>query len=164
MMDVNLPAHYSLYQLNQAYLEALHNIEIDENGEVIGGEHLDLLKDAIDQKIQNYAHMYLIWETELEAVKKEKHRIESIRLSLETKMYWAKKSIQGMIEPGVKIGRISWRKSTALEIDEGVIDEIPAEYVVQELKPLKEQIKLALSKGEIIPGCRLITNQNIQIK
>ncbi len=160
----NLSGLYSLYELDHAYLEALNNLEIDENGEVIGGEHLALIKEARDQKLQNYAHMFLILKAHVEAAEKEKKRIEAIRKSWDSKMSWIKQTLSTMVMPGAKVGRISWRKSTALEISAEFIDEIPPEYVIQELKPVKGLIQAAIERGEIIPGCEIIERQNIQIK
>lgn len=161
---MNLPAHYTLYQLNDAYLNALYNLEIDENGEVIGGEHLELIKEERDQKIQNYAHMYLIWEAEIKAAEAEKKRIEAIRKSLERKMEWAKDTLSHIVMPGVKIGRVSWRESKALEIDADAIDNIPEEFIIHEITPIKSAIQRAIKGGAEIPGCEIITRQNIQIK
>lgn len=158
------PAHHTLYELNTAYLDALNNIEIDENGEVIGGEHLELIKEERDQKIQNYAHMFLIWKTEIEAVEAEKKRIESIRKSLDRKMEWAKNTLAHIVMPGAKIGRVSWRKSEALEISADAIENIPEQFIIHEITPIKSAIQRAIKDGAEIPGCEIVTRQNIQIK
>lgn len=161
---MNKPAHHTLYELNTAYLEALNNMEVDENGEVIGGEHLELIKEERDQKIQNYAHMYLIWEAEIEAAEKEKRRVEAIRKSLDRKMEWVKNTLTHIVMPGQKIGRISWRKSEALEIGEEALDHLPQELLKVEITPIKSAIQRAIKDGAEIPGCEIVTRQNIQIK
>lgn len=161
-MDNNLPAHYSLYVLNDVYLNALRNLEIDENGEVVGGEHLQLLQDARDQKVRNYAHMVLILETELDAVKKEKDRIATIQSRIKSKINWLESNLKVIVKPGEKFERISWRKSKSLEIMN--IDSIPEDCLIHEIKPDKDEITRRIKQGAEFDGCQLVEKLNIQIK
>lgn len=162
MNDLNLPAHYSLYELDNAYKEAIQNLQVTDDGEVIGGEHLPFLKEARDQKIRNYAHMYLILETELEGIDKESKRIAAIKKAHVRKMEWLKQNLEVIVQPGEKFERVTWRKSKAIEVID--VDALPPEYVIQELTPIKSQLALALKRGEAINGCEIVERNHIQIK
>ena len=59
---------------------------------------------------------------------------------------------------------MSWRKSTSVNIINEFI--LPEQYIKQIIttKPMKDEIKAALAKGEAVEGAELVTRNNIQIK
>lgn len=58
---------------------------------------------------------------------------------------------------------VSWRKSTAVEVDESLC---PAEYIVQKVttSPNKKAITAALKAGTEIAGCKLVEKTNMTVR
>ena len=62
-------------------------------------------------------------------------------------------------------GSLSWRKSTAVEIDDlAAVPEAFQAYVPASYRPDKVLIGNALKEGKEVPGARLEERQNIQVK
>jgi hypothetical protein len=60
--------------------------------------------------------------------------------------------------------KLSFRKSESVEVDD--INSLPAMYKTIKLTetPDKKLIKDSLKLGKEIPGCKLVENNNLQIK
>lgn len=60
--------------------------------------------------------------------------------------------------------KVSFRQSTSVQIDDE--NELPQEYfrIKTESEPDKTLIKDALQEGREVPGARIVTRQNLQIK
>ena len=58
---------------------------------------------------------------------------------------------------------VSWRKSTAAEVDESLC---PEEYITTKVTtaPDKKAITAALKAGQEIPGCKLVERMNMSVK
>lgn len=58
---------------------------------------------------------------------------------------------------------VSWRKSTAAEVDESLC---PEEYITTKVTtaPDKKSITAALKAGKEIPGCKLVEHMNMSVK
>lgn len=58
---------------------------------------------------------------------------------------------------------VSWRKSTAAEVDESLC---PAEYITTKVTtaPDKKAITAALKAGTEIPGCKLVERMNMSVR
>ena len=164
----------TLYEIDSAYnallAECLESAE-QNNGEIDPAlaARLDAVEMSRDVKIDNTLRyqknenaMALLLMTEIEALNK--------RLKVhENNALWAKNYLAAIVKPGEKLeygcGRISWRRSTSVEIVDA--QAIPADFrriIPERWEPDKEQIKQSLNAGQIVPGAKILEKFNIQIK
>lgn len=153
----------NLYQIDQGILECLNF----ETGEIIDPERLESLQMERNQKIENVACWIKNLLSDAEAIKAEKDaladREAKCRKKAEDLKNWLGIALEGQKFSSARCA-VSFRKSTKLEVlDE---DIIPRAYMVETVsyKPDKQLIKEVLKDGQTINGCRLVENQNIQIK
>jgi hypothetical protein len=60
---------------------------------------------------------------------------------------------------------MSFRKSEAVEFDASYMADVPVEFLkLREPELDKTAVKKAIKAGEEIPGCALVTRQNLTIK
>jgi len=166
----------TLYEIN-AEINRLVNEAIDpETGEIQEIAGLDELEMGRVEKVKNIVNLYNYWGAMIEAGRAEMGRLSANVSRLENNRARLKAYVEGNVDPGEKIsdpetGRalVGWRKSKSLEISD---EEAAAEYCVSHLPDAveykqvlkKTEIKKAMENGVGIPGCRIIENNNIQIK
>ena len=153
----------NLYQIDQGILECIDF----ETGEVIDPERLESLQMERNQKIENVACWIKNLLSDAEAIKAEKDaladREAKCRKKAEDLKNWLGIALGGQKFSSARCA-VSFRRSVKLEVlDE---DSIPRAYMVESVsyKPDKQLIKEVLKDGQQISGCRLIENQNVQIK
>lgn len=153
----------NLYQIDQGILECLDL----ETGEVIDPERLESLQMERDLKLEGVACWIKNLLSDAEAIKAEKDALADrearCRNKAESLKKWLAEALGGQKFSTAKCA-VSFRKSTKLEVlDE---DIIPRAYMVETVsyKPDKQLIKEVLKDGQEIMGCRLVENQNIQIR
>lgn len=163
-----------LYEISNEYLSLLEAIENGEIPEECIADTLEAVKGEIDIKADNIACMLknLIAEEEainaeivkLRARKEAKHRqCESLREYLSN-------ILQGLGIYKIETARnaISFRKSEAVETDEGFIEWARANrddlLTYGTPKANLTEIKKLIKSGTEIEGARLVERQNIQIK
>jgi hypothetical protein len=153
----------NLYGIDQGILECLDF----ETGEIIDPERLESLQMERSQKIENVACWVKNLLSDAEAIKAEKDaladREAKCRKKAEDLKKWLGIALEGQKFSSARCA-VSFRKSTKLEVlDE---DIIPRAYMVETVsyKPDKQLIKEVLKDGQQINGCRLVENQNVQIK
>lgn len=159
----------SLIKIHQDYLQILAAIE-DNEGELTEQLEVDLVKNLIEsqEKVSGYCLVLDKYSNEIafmkDQIKKAKEyidRLEKQQSKLE------KIALEVIKSKGTKLdgtgGRyLSTRKSTQLNIiDES---EIPSLYQKFEITYDKAAIKDALKKGEVIQGCELKENINLNWK
>lgn len=162
----------ALYVIANDYREAAAKLaDLDLPPEVVA-DTLEGLAGEIELKAQNVALMVRAFEADAAAVsqwakdanqraKAIEQRAESLREYLSRTLQAC--GIQKVEGPGVAL---SFRKSTAVVIDEPGL--IPAEFMRQPEPPppapSKTLIGDALKAGKEVPGARLETRANLQIK
>lgn len=155
----------NLYELTKE----IENFElpVNEDGEILDDElsaELDSLMLARDTKIENIALWIKNLKAEAEAVKAEKDKLAKREKSLgnlaDRLKGYLSDNLQGEKFQTPRVV-LSWRKSTAVEVDDDFSDE---RFIKYEPKISKSDIKDALKSGEIIEGARLVENNSLQIK
>lgn len=125
---------------------------------------LDTLELEKAQKVDNCISFFKSRTAMAEALKNEKMAIAKRQQVAENEAERMKKYLAYCLG-GSKwesvAGKISYRKSEVVEVDEDFNDE---RFIKYEPKISKSEIKDALKKGEEVSGARLVENQNIQIK
>ena len=104
------------------------------------------------------------------SAKAEKQKLDDLRAKAENRAEAIKRRIDDMMQrngldkhAGDRMVKLSYRKSERVEItDESVI---PTSYMIPQPATVnKTSIKQALKMGAAIPGAKLVTAQNLQIK
>jgi hypothetical protein len=160
----------TLWEIDAAYQSAQDRADewaAEHNGEILP-EH-DMVLTALEMtrevKLENSIKYYKnqlaiaeMIENELEALKTRArtHRNAAERV---------KSFMAYVVKPGEKpefgCGRVSWRRSEAVEITNAEL--LPEKYIKVVSSPMLTEIKAALKAGEALPA-RIVERQNIQIK
>lgn len=142
----------------------------DQDGELTDEDikTLDELNVARDDKIKAYGVLIRELDGESEELSKEIKRLKDLALKKEK----LRDKLFGTLENFLTINEIpkfeskevtiSFRKSTALEIDEGV--KIPKAFLRLKTETDRTALKEFLKNGGEVYGCRLKENRNMQIK
>ena len=143
------------------------NFQIDEEtGEILNAEELDHLQMQRDEKIENICLWIKNLKADAEAYKNEKNSFAIKQKQAENKAESLKAYIQYILEgQKFKTDRItvSYRKSEVVQCDD--ISKLDSEYIrMKDPEIDKAKLKKALKDGVEIEGCRLIENQNMQIR
>ncbi len=153
----------NLYQIDQGILECLDF----ETGEIIDPERLESLQMERNQKIENVACWVKNLLSDAEAIEAEKEaladREAKCRKKADDLKKWLGTALAGQKFSSARCA-VSFRRSEQVEIlDENII---PQDLMVQTISfmPDKRAIKELLKAGQEIGGCRLVENQNVQIK
>ena len=139
---------------------------VDEDGCINDEElikRLDELEVEIPQKVDNSLSYIKSKEANAEALKAEAQKLLKRAKSMENEAHSFRDYLMRILE-GRKwetaAGRVSYRKSVAVELTEDFHDE---RFVKYEPKISKTDIKAALKAGEIIEGATLVERQNMII-
>ena len=153
----------NLYEIDQGILECIDF----ETGEVIDPDRLEELQMERSQKIENVVLWIKNLESDALAIKAEKDaladREAKCRKKADQLKEWLGKALEGQKFSTAKC-EVGFRKSTKLEVLDATC--IPKEFMVEtvSVKPDANTIKLLLKAGKEVGGCRLVENQNVQIK
>lgn len=168
----------TLYEIREDYLDKLNNLNVNEDGEVIGIEEIEQLEGDLKEKIK--AVVFFIEEqTALEKAIKEK--IESQKKRLEAigktrdrlKEYVAYTLLStGIIdEKHKKYETEDFALSVRASEETVIVDKSQIPHELCKLKvveptyePDKTLIKEAIKSGVIVPGATVRSKQNLQIK
>jgi hypothetical protein len=140
----------------------------EENQGVIPDDlsaELDAIEMTREQKIENVVKAYKNESALADMIKAEIKALQSRISSHESGSEWLKKWLSMFVQVGEKFefgsGKISWRKSSSVIVDE---TKLPDEYFKVVRSPMKSEIKDAIKAGTTIPGALIEEKQNIQIK
>lgn len=158
-----------MYEIAMALREALENIEVDEDGVVTGMEAYELLEGDFTEKMEALAIVFKEESARADALKAELKALQGRVKACERKAESFKNYMTNMLqitgEKSMETARVklSFRKSTAVEVDE---DKLPRQWMVAKTTyaPDKKLLKESLEKGEYIPGAQLVVKENLQIK
>ena len=161
----------TLYELKDEIVKAAMNVTIDEEtGEIIGGEALDALNIAFDEKLEGCAVWYKGLIADIDALKSEEKALKERRERLERRADYFRQYIDDCMTAADKKSFesskcvIKYRKSTVVD----VYDEtaLPKQYVVEKVtyQPDKKLIGEVLKSGKAVNGATLVEKNNISVK
>jgi len=160
-----------LYEIKEQYLQALNNIQLDEDtGEMLGFEELNSLNEVFEEKADNIACFVKELIANEEAIKLEEKALSIRRKTLNKKSEALKEYLSAqMIELGkekIETARnaISFRKSSSVFIEDENL--IPNQFIKEIITTSidKIAIKQVIKEGGEVIGAKIIESQNIQIK
>ena len=159
----------NLFEINKAIMEAWDACVDPETGELDEDLYAQMkdLRATRDERIENLACWIKNLASDAAQLKAEAKAMQERAASAERKAENIKRYLSAALRgekfetPRVAIG---WRKSTAVQIEDGV--DLPEEYVRVKttIEPDKVAIKAALASGKEIAGCTLETRNNITLK
>lgn len=163
----------TLYTITQALIDALDNLEVDEDGCILNMDELDKLQMDFDDKAVNVALAIKNLKSEAEAIKAEKMALAKRQKSAETNAENLKTYLDNMLKAVGKTElkdskvALSYRKVpdvVELNLNEVSHDWLKVKTTFKEDDFDKTRIKNALKNGEKIPGAILVDKMNLQIK
>jgi Siphovirus Gp157 len=163
----------SLYQLSNNYLQALDFLtdpEADLPAAVIN-DTLEALSGELEDKAINVAKFFRNMEAVAEAIKEAEEAMAKRRKALENRVKWMKDYLKSNMEhTGISKIECSYFKisiqnnPTAVNVtNENAIPEQFKEQVIT-WKIDKNAIKVAIKKGEAVPGAELVNGTRLAIR
>ena len=162
----------SLYEINNAYSEALirADIEANENDGCIDdatAEMLDILEMDREEKIDNTALYIKNLKSESAMIKAEVDKLNARKKAVDKNAdrisEWLKFNLHGEKRTSGNY-KISYRKSTAVEVLN--LELLQDEYrtIKTTVAANKTAIKKAIKAGEEVTGALLIEKSNMEVK
>lgn len=161
----------SLYEISADFLSALESLEVDpDTGELLNADQFEAISAAFDEKAEATALYIKNLNVFISGAKAEEAALAERRKAAENRVERPKGFLASAMQT---VGRdkvetakakISFRKSTQVQIDdEGAL---PVDFVTTTIttKPDKTAIKKAIQAGQAVAGAVLVENQNLQIK
>jgi len=152
----------TLYEIDSAIMACVDS----ETGEIIDEDKLNSLLMERTAKLEGVALWIKNLDAHSAAIKAERDALDKRMKSAENKAkslrIWLRSALECQPFETARV-RITFRKSTATEVDSEVIAK---KWCVKKVTftPDKTAIKAALLAGQKIKGAQLVENQNIQIK
>lgn len=160
----------NLYWVDNAIFKLYESYVDPDTGEIIDPEafqrRFESLQISKDEIIHNSVKLYKNYTSDAEKIANEIKYLKGRQALLECKANKLKADLERELG-GEKYecteGVVSWRKSTAVEVNES---ECPADYIVTKTttQPDKKAIAAALKAGESIPGCKLVEKNNMTVR
>ena len=69
----------NLYEINQEILNAINNLEVDENGEILSTSKLDELQEMFETKCENIACYIKNIKADIDALKAEEKKLQDLQ-------------------------------------------------------------------------------------
>ncbi len=153
----------NLYEIDQWILECIDF----ETGEVIDPDRLESLQMERSQKIENVVCWIKNLLSDAEAIKAEKDALADrearCRKKAESLKGWLAFALGGQKFDSARCA-VSFRRSETVEIEDVALIPKDLLRVKTTVEANKTAIKALLKEGQEVVGCRLVENQNIQIK
>ena len=161
-----------LYEIEQQIENAYYSSLDPETGEIVSVEALNALKELQvekEEKLKSIRWIYKKMESENEACKLEKERINMVQKCLKHNMEKLKEFILATIEhESNKVVGINFRKGVK-SVELSYDFEMPEDEVVNmgfytkkiTYTPNKDAIKEALEKGEEVKGAKLVVRDSV---
>ncbi len=164
----------NLYEINQEILNAINNLEVDENGEILSTSKLDELQEMFETKCENIACYIKNIKADIDALKAEEKKLQERRRVLEHKADRLKDylstAMQNTGNTNITTARaaMSFRKSNVIEVDNGFVGWAMVKnkklLTFKTPEPNKKEIKKLIESGEDVPYAAIVEHQNLQIK
>lgn len=166
----------NLWEIKNEYLEALNNIEVNEDGEIIGIEVLEAATGTLEEKIEACIMWIKREEALIQGIADEEKALKERKSSHEKRLFSLKENVAATLkETGLITEKqkkyetakfaLSTKPSTSVEVDEKVIAQTwKNPKTTTTWSADKARIKEALINGELIEGAKLVKKANLQIK
>jgi len=159
----------SLFKISQDLLELFDKVE-EQDGELTDeqAEFLEIKEGELQQKASNYMEVINQQDSFVSRIDDEIKRLQAIKKQRNGIVTRLKNNLLNAVhlfgEFEVGTHTFGLRKSTAVEVDDvnGLAKEYKTIKVTEQAD--KKAIKEAIKGGEVIDGCRIVTNQNLKIK
>jgi len=161
----------NIFNIQNEYKQLVN--ELIENGGELTPElelSLQINKDQLQSKSENYAYVIKQFNGEIDIIDNEIKRLQQAKKVRENSIDRLKANIEMAMntfeidEIKTPLIKINFRKSESVEVDD--VNELPQMFksikVTEQAD--KAKIKEVLKNGEIIKGCRLLINKILQIK
>src|SRR5271157_4631941 len=157
----------TLYELNSAYQNLLAEVRAyaeEHGGEITPemGMQLDAVEMSRDAKIEANLRYWKNENAIAETIDREILALQKRSATHGNNAGWMKDYLAQIVKPGEKVeyavGRISWRKSTSVNVVDPA--KVPAQYqrvIPERREPDKNAIGDALKAGQEVDGCELVT-------
>lgn len=160
----------NLYWVDNAIYKLYDEFVDPETGEITDpdafAERYAALEISREDIIENTLLLYKNCIADAAAIAEEikvlKERKDAIERKAERFKADASDALNGEKFQTAKVA-VSWRKSTAAEVDESLC---PEEYITTKVTtaPDKKAITAALKAGQEIPGCKLVERVNMSVR
>ena len=161
----------NIYQIQNEYLLLINQI-IENGGEVTPQQELNLqiTRDQLQDKGTNYAFVIKKLDAECDIIDSEIKRLSELKKVRQNACERLKSNISHAMQifevdkiesPLIKL---SFRKSQSVNVAD--VNSLPVEYKTIKVTESADKLKIkqALLNGEVIEGCEIINNNNLQIK
>lgn len=164
----------SLYEVAKELLACIKMTDdeyVNEDaGEVIDIEQIEQLQMTFESKVENIGRWIKNLISDAEAIKVEEKKLASRRKALENKASSLKQYLEicmnGKVFSSPTV-QITWRNSTSVDVNLDELmkyDDCDSYLKYTEPTPDKMAIKNAIKGGKEIPGCVMVSKENMQIK
>lgn len=160
----------NLYWVDNAIFKLYDKYIDPDTGEIMDAdafaEEYAALQISREEVIENTLLMYKNASSDVAAIAEEIKQLTARKTVLEKRAERYKadaaKALDGEKYSSPRV-TVSYRKSTAVEVDETLC---PAEYIVSKVttSPDKKAITAAIKAGNEVAGCKLVERLNMQIK
>lgn len=160
----------NLYWVDNAIYKLYDEFVDPETGELTDpdafAERYAELEISREEIIENTLLLYKNCVSDAEAIAAEIKTLKARQAALEKRADRLKAdasdALNGEKFQTAKVA-VSWRKSTAAEVDESLC---PVEYITTKVTtaPDKKAITAALKAGQEIPGCKLVERVNVSVR
>lgn len=164
----------SLYEVARELLACVKVTEDEyvneDTGEVIDIEQIENLQMSFESKVENIGRWIKNLLSDAEAIKLEEKRLAARRKAFESKAESLKNYLSVCMSgktfnsPTIQI---AWRNSTSVDVNLDELmkyDDCDSYLKYTDPTPDKMAIKNAIKSGKEIPGCSIVSKENMQIK
>ena len=161
----------TIYEIEQNYLQIVNQL-IDNEGEITDelNEALTITQNELQNKAVNYSFVIKQIESDIEQIENEVKRLNAMKKVQQNVIDRLKSTLTTAMnifevdEIKTPLIKINFRKSESVEVED--VNVLPNDYKVIKVTEQADKIKIkaALKSGEIIAGCSISENKNIQIK
>jgi hypothetical protein len=161
----------TIFQIEQNYNQLAEQL-IDNDGELTTelAEQLAITEEQLQNKSVAYSFVIKQMDADIDTIDAEIKRLQAAKKQREKASEYLKERIKHAMElfsieeiktPLVKI---NFRKSESVEVEN--VNSLPMAYKTVNVVETadKAMIKEAIKNGANIIGCRIVTNQNLQIR
>jgi len=161
----------NIFKIQSEYQQIVTQL-IENGGELTPDLELamQITKDNFHSKSESYGYCIREINYNKEIIEKEIERLQKLNKSCDKTIVKLKDRVELAMNTfevdkiETPLIKISFRKSESVEVED--VNQLPNEYKVIKLTETADKFKIkdAIKAGEIIEGCSIKTNRNIQIK
>jgi hypothetical protein len=161
----------SIYQIEQSYNQLAEEL-IENGGELTTelAEQLAITEEQLQNKSVAYSFVIKQMDADIDTIDTEIKRLQAAKKQREKATEYLKERIKlamelfGIAEIKTPLVKINFRKSESVEVTD--VNALPNIYKTVKVVETADKvaIKEAIKNGADIIGCKLVTNQNLQIR